>query len=52
MRLNLFIKQTHRHINKLMVTKGKRYGRDKLGIWDYLDQTTLHKIDKQQSPTV
>ena len=33
--VNLFIKQRPKDIeNKFMVTKGKRWGRDKLGGWD------------------
>ena len=27
---------------------GKGGERDKLGVWDYLTQTTVRKIDKQQ----
>ena len=34
--INLFTKQnqTHRYRKKLMVTKGERWGSDKLGGWD------------------
>ena len=52
--MNLFIKQkqTHRY-KKLMVTKGERWWRrNKLGVWDWQIQTTLHKIDKQQGFTI
>ena len=38
-----------------MVTKGERqgaWGGHKLGVWDQQIQTTVYKIDKQQSPTV
>ena len=35
-----------------MVTRGERWGRDKLGVWDYQIQITMYKIDKQQGPTV
>ena len=33
--MNLFTKQkqTHKQRNKLMVTKGERRGRNKLGVW-------------------
>ena len=31
--------------NKLMVTKGGRGGRDKLGDWDWHMHTTIYKID-------
>ena len=31
--------------NKLMVTKGERRQRDKLGVWR--EHTTVYKIDKQ-----
>ena len=30
--------------NKLMVTKGERVGRDKLGVWDLQVQITTYKI--------
>ena len=32
--------------------KGKGWGRDKLGVWDYQIQITTYKIDKQEVPTV
>ena len=32
--------------NKLMVTKGARGGRDKLGDWDWHIHTTIYKINK------
>ena len=35
-----------------MVTKGERWGRDKLGIWEEHIHTTIYKIEKQQGPTV
>ena len=35
-----------------MVTKGERWGADKLGVWDQQIQTTIYKPDKQQGPTV
>ena len=38
--------------NKLMVTKGKRQGRDKLGDWDEHAHTIIYKIDNKQVPTV
>ena len=42
--------------NKLMVTKGERGRRDKLGVWDEnthnIKNITIYKIDKQQGPTV
>ena len=34
--------------NKLMVTKGERGGRDKLGVWDLQIHTIIYKIGKQQ----
>ena len=37
--------------NKLMVTKGERWGREKLGVWDQHIYTTIYKIDNQQGPT-
>ena len=37
---------------RAMVTKGSRgQQRDKLGVWGQQTQTTIYKIDKQQSPT-
>ena len=54
--MNLFTKQkqTHRHRKQTYgYQKGNGGGRrDKLGVWDYQIQTTIYKIDKQQSPTV
>ena len=51
--MNLFTKQKQTHIeNKLMITKGGRGRRDKLGVWDEQIHTTIYKIDKQQGPTV
>ena len=38
--------------NKLMVTTGGKWGRDKLGDWDWHIHTTIYKIDNQQGPTV
>ena len=38
--------------NKLMVTKGERGGRDKIGVWVEHTHTTIHKIDNQQEPTI
>ena len=38
--------------NKFMTTKGKREGRDKLGVWDLHVHTTIYKTDSQQGPTV
>lgn len=33
--------------NKLMVTKGERVGRDKLGVWDLQVQITTYKINNK-----
>ena len=38
--------------NKLMVTKGKRKGKDELRVWDQHIHSTIFKIDNQQGPTV
>ena len=38
--------------NKLMATKEKRQGRDKLGAWDENIHTAIFKTDNQQGPTV
>ena len=50
--MNFFIKgkQTHRH-GKLMIAKGERSARDKLGLCNYQIYTTIYKLDKQQGPT-
>ena len=37
--------------NKLMVMKGVKWGRDKLGVWDSHLHTSIYKTDKQQGPT-
>ena len=42
---NELMKQTHRHRKKLMVTKGERKGRDKLGVCALQIYTTTYKID-------
>ena len=38
--------------NKLMVTKGDMWGRDKWRVWDSHIHTTIYKTDKQQGPTI
>ena len=38
--------------NKLTVTKGERWGRDKLGVWDSQIHSPIYKIDNQQGPAV
>ena len=38
--------------NKLMATKEKMQGRDKLGAWDENIHTAIFKTDNQQGPTV
>ena len=38
--------------NKLMVTKGERWGRDKLGDWEWHIHTTIYKMDNYYGPTV
>ena len=39
--------------NKLMVTKGQRWGgEDKLGVWVWYIHTPIFKVDNQQGPTV
>ena len=52
--MNLYANR-NRHMdieNKLMVTKGRRDGRDKLGVWDQQIYTIMYKMDSQQGPTV
>ena len=54
--MNLFTKQeqTHRHRKQTYVTKQEtgEEGGDKLLVWDQQIHKTIHKIDKQQEPTV
>ena len=38
--------------NKLMVTRGERGGRDKVGFEDQQIHNTIYKINRQQGPTV
>ena len=38
--------------NRLMISKGVGVERDGLGGWDQPMQTVIHRIDKQQRPTV
>ena len=38
--------------NKLIVTKGERGGRDKLGGWDSYIHISIYKIDNQQGTIV
>ena len=39
--------------NRLVVAKGEgEWGRDGLGVWDQQMQTIIHRMDKQQGPTV
>ena len=38
----------HRYRKQLQLPKGKEWGRNK-GAWDQQIQTTIYKIDKQQS---
>ena len=39
------------HRKTKLLLKGKGSRGDKLGVWDPQLQTTVYKIDKQQSPT-
>ena len=48
--MNLFTKQkqTHRHRKQTYsYQRGKIWGRDKLGVWDWQVQTTIHKINNK-----
>ena len=46
-------KQIHRHIKQTYgYQRGKRVGRDKLGVWGLQIQTAIYKIDKEQGPTI
>ena len=52
--MNLFTKQKRLidFKNKLLVTKGEMWERDKLRAQDKHTHTVLYKIDNQQEPTV
>jgi len=50
--MNGFTKQIHRFRKQTYDTKGERWGKDKLGIWDEHIQTTICKIDNKQGPSV
>ena len=53
--MNLFTQQkyTHRLQKQINGYPRKKVGRrDKLGVWGKQTNTTVHKIDKQQRPTV
>ena len=55
MQMKLFKKQkqTYRHRKQTYVyQKEKVERRDKLGSWEQHIHTTIHKIDKQQGPTI
>ena len=48
--MNLFTKQKqiHRHRKQTYsYQRGKIWGRDKLGVWDWQVQTTIHKINNK-----
>ena len=48
--MNLFTKQkqTHRHRKQTYgYQRGRGWGRDKLGVWDYQIQTTIYKINNK-----
>ena len=46
-------KQTCRHREKTCSCQGGERGReDDLGVWDELIETIIHRMDKQQGPTV
>ena len=38
--------------NKLLVTKGKGGGKDKLGVWDQQKQAVTYRMDKPKGLTV
>ena len=45
----LYAKQTHRHREQTVVTKGEREGwKDALGVWNQQIQITVCKTDKQR----
>ena len=49
--MNISMKQTQTHRNKEQ-TGGKGWGKDGLGVWDQQMQTSTHRMDKHQGPTV
>ena len=52
MNLSTKQKETHRHREQTCVCQGGRVGKDGLGAGDYQIQTILHRMVKQQGPTV
>ena len=51
--MNLSVKQTHRHREQTCGCQGGgEWGRDGLGVRDQQMQTIIHRMDKQQGPTV
>ena len=53
--MNLYTKQkqTHRYRKQTYgYQREKEERRDKLGVWDYQIQNTIHKIDKQKGFTI
>ena len=41
-------KQTHRHRKQTWLLKGKGWGRDKLGVWEWHIHTTIYKINNKE----
>ena len=53
MNLSTKQKQTHRHREQTCGYQGGgEWERDGLGVWDQQMQTIIHKMEKQQGPTV
>ena len=52
MNLSMKQKQTHKE-NRLMVAKGEaQQGKEGLGSWGWQMETSIYRIEKQQSPSV
>ena len=49
--LSMKQKQTNRH-REYTCGCGEVDGKDGLGVWGYQMQTIIHRMDKQQSPTI
>ena len=51
MDLSVKQKETHRHRNRLVVSK-VGWGRDGVGVWDEQMQTSIYRMDQLQGPAV
>ena len=51
--MNISMKQTHRHREQICGYQGgRKSGREGFRVWDQQIQTSIHRMDRQQGPTV